>query len=64
MNPVLLAQLINSLGTVGIPLIMKIKGDIEAGRIATTVTADDLAELQRLASQTSADIIARANPRA
>lgn len=60
MNPVLLASLIQILGTQGIPLILKLKGDIEAGRTATTVTDADLAELARLASLTSAQIFAAA----
>lgn len=60
MNPVLLAQLINTVGTVGLPLVQKLLADIEAGRTQTTVTAADLAELQRLAQQTSAEIIRRA----
>lgn len=59
MDPALLASLINIVGTQGIPLILKLKGDIEAGRKATTVTDEDLKELDRLARQTSADILAR-----
>lgn len=57
MNPVLLASLINILGSQGIPLILKLKSDIESGRTATTVTAEDLLELNRLANQSSADIL-------
>lgn len=56
MNPVLLAQLINTLGTVGLPLIIKIKADIDAGRLATTVTDADLHELDRLSKLTAEDI--------
>lgn len=59
MNPLLLAQLINTLGTVGLPLIVKLMGDIQAGRTATTVTAEDLTELDRLAKQQAADIFKR-----
>ena len=59
MNPILLASLIQILGTEGIPLILKLKNDIESGKTATTVTDADLAELARLAKQTSADIFAR-----
>lgn len=59
MNPILLAQLINTLGTVGIPFIVKLMGDINAGRTATTVTADDLTELARLANQSAEDIYRR-----
>lgn len=60
MNPVLLAQLINTLGTVGLPLITKLMADIEAGKTQTTVTAADLAELERLCKQSAAEIFARA----
>lgn len=60
MNPVLLANLIAELGTVGIPLIIKLKADIEAKRTATTVTDVDLNELARLDSLTSAKIFAAA----
>lgn len=59
MNPILLAQLINTLGTVGIPFIVKLMGDINAGRTATTVTEADLTELARLASQSAEDIYRR-----
>lgn len=59
MNPILLAQLINTLGTVGIPFIIKLMGDITAGRTATTVTPEDLAELKRLSDQSAEDIYAR-----
>ena len=58
MNPVLLAQLINTLGTVGLPLVQKLVADVEAGRTATTVTAADLAELDRLSRLTAAQILA------
>lgn len=64
MNPILLAQLLSSLGTVGLPLIQKIMEDINAGRTATTVTPDDLAELDRLAKQSAEDIFARAGVKA
>jgi adenosylcobinamide amidohydrolase len=60
MNPVLLANLLAELGTVGIPLIIKLKTDIEASKTATTVTDADLAELARLSSLTSASIFAAA----
>ncbi len=60
MNPVFLANLLLELGTVGIPLIIKLKGDIEAGKNATTVTDADLAELARLSSLTSATIFRNA----
>jgi hypothetical protein len=56
MNPLLLAQLINTLGTVGLPIITKLMGDISAGRTQTTVTAEDLAELSRLSSLTGEKI--------
>lgn len=59
MNPLLLASLINTLGTVGIPFITKLMGDITAGRTATTVTPEDLAELKRLSDQSAEDIYAR-----
>lgn len=59
MNPILLAQLINTLGTVGLPFIIKLMGDIQAGRTATTVTAEDLLELKRLSDQSAEDIYAR-----
>lgn len=59
MNPVLLAQLINTLGTVGIPYIIKLMGDINAGRTATTVTPEDLAELKRLSDETAEGIYKR-----
>ncbi len=60
MNPILLAELIRSVGTIGLPLVMKLMGDIQAGRSATTVTVEDLAELDRLAKLDSAAIFARA----
>jgi hypothetical protein len=56
MDPILLAQLINTVGTVGIPLVLKIKADIEAGRTATSVTDTDLTELHRLAALDSAAV--------
>lgn len=56
MNPALLAQLLLQFGSVGIPLIVKLMADINSGKTATTVTADDLTELKRLADETSADI--------
>lgn len=59
MNPVLLANLIAQLGTVALPLISKLMGDITAGRTATTVTPEDLLELKRLSDQTAEDIYAR-----
>ncbi len=59
MSPILLAQLLLQFGSVGIPLILKLKGDIDAGKTATTVTDADLNELKRLADQSSADIFAR-----
>lgn len=60
MNPVLLAQLINTVGTVGLPLVQKLMADIEAGREKTTVTAADLAELERLSKLTAEEIFRRA----
>lgn len=60
MNPILLAQLLSSLGTVGLPLIQKIVEDVQAGRTATTVTPADLAELDRLSKQSAEDIFKRA----
>lgn len=60
MNPILLAQLINTVGTVGLPLVQKLMKDIEAGRTQTTVTADDLSELERLAKQSAAEIFKKA----
>lgn len=60
MNPILLAQLISTVGTVGLPLVQKIMGDIQAGRTATTVTIEDLAELDRLSKLTAAEIFRRA----
>lgn len=59
MSPLLLAQLIAQLGTVGIPLIAKLIADIQAGKTATTVTPEDLAELARLAAQQAEDIYKR-----
>lgn len=59
MSPLLLAQLLQ-LGTVAIPLIVKLKGDIESGKTATTVTDADLLELKRLSDLTSAQIFAAA----
>lgn len=59
MNPLLLAQLLSTLGTVGLPLITKLMGDINAGRTATTVTVEDLAELDRLSKQSAEDIYKR-----
>ncbi len=58
MNPILLAQLLSTLGTVGIPLIQKLMADIAAKKSETTVTVEDLAELDRLSKLTSAGIYA------
>jgi hypothetical protein len=58
------AALLTALLTYGpsiLPLISKLVADIEAGRGNQTVTAADLAELQRLAAESSADIYARLN---
>jgi DNA invertase Pin-like site-specific DNA recombinase len=60
MNPVILAQLLNTLGTVGLPLVQKLMKDIEAGRTQTTVTAEDIAELERLSKQSAADLFKKA----
>ena len=62
MNPILLANLIGAIGYIpqGLALVQKIYGDIQAGRTATTVTAEDLAELTRLSELTSKVIYARA----
>jgi hypothetical protein len=60
MNPILLAELIRAVGTIGLPLVMKLKADIDAGRTKTTVTDEDLAELARLSALTAADIFKRA----
>lgn len=59
MNPILLAELIRAVGTVGLPLIQKLVEDIQAGRTETTVTPADIAEVDRLAKQTASDIYAR-----
>jgi hypothetical protein len=59
MSPLLLAQLIAQLGTVGIPLITKLVSDINAGKTATTVTPDDLAELARLSALSAESIYQR-----
>lgn len=64
MDPILLASLLNLLGTQGIPLITKLMGDISAGRTATTVTPEDLAELQRLSAQSADDILKRVGGKA
>lgn len=60
MNPILLAQLLQILGTVGVPVILKLKSDIESGRTATTVTDADLLEMKRLSDLTAAQIFAAA----
>lgn len=54
-----MAQLINTVGTVGLPLVAKLMSDIKAGKTQTTVTPEDLLELKRLSDQTSADIYAK-----
>jgi hypothetical protein len=59
MSPVLLAELIRSVGTIGLPLIAKLMEDIKAGRTQTTVTPEDLLELKRLADQSAIDIYAK-----
>ena len=59
MDPILLATLINTVGTVGLPLVAKLMEDIRAGRSATTVTPEDLLELKRLADQSAEDIYRR-----
>ncbi len=59
MNPILLAQLISAVGTIGLPLVQKLMEDINAGRTVTTVTPADLAELDRLSKLTAAQIFAR-----
>ncbi len=42
-----------------IPLVQKLVADIEGGRGNATVTSADLAELARLAAESSADIYKR-----
>lgn len=42
-----------------LPLLVKLVGDIQAGKGGQTVTLEDLQELNRLASQTGEDIYAR-----
>jgi hypothetical protein len=59
MDPIFLAQLINTVGTVGLPLVAKLMTDIKAGKTQTTVTSEDLLELKRLADQSAADIYRR-----
>ncbi len=59
MNPALLASLINVVGTTGLPLIAQLMTDIKTGKSATTVTPEDLMELHRLSTLTSADILAK-----
>lgn len=62
MNPILLAQLLQAIITVApqaIGLVIKLKQDIDAGRTATTVTTEDLQELDRLCQLNSAAIYAR-----
>jgi len=56
MDPILLAELIKTVGIVGIPFVLKIKADIEAGRTKTSVTDEDLKELARLAALDAAAI--------
>lgn len=59
MNPVLLSNLLVQLGTIGLPLIAKLMGDIKSNRNETTVTPEELLELDRLKKQTAEDIYAR-----
>jgi hypothetical protein len=59
MSPVLLAQLISTLGTVGLPLIARLIEEVKAGKTQTTVTAEDLLELHRLSNLKAADIFAK-----
>jgi hypothetical protein len=57
------AALLTALLTYGptiLPLIQKLVADIEAGKGAQAVTAADLAELNRLASLSAADIFKNA----
>lgn len=58
MNPVIIAQIIAQLGSVGLPLLEKLIADIEAGRTHSTVTAADIAEVNRLAALKASDILA------
>ncbi|MEY2878212.1 MAG: hypothetical protein RLZZ15_592 [Verrucomicrobiota bacterium] len=59
MPPLVLAQLLGQVATLGLPLIEKLVADFEAGRAATTVTAADLAEVRRLAALTAEAIAQR-----
>jgi hypothetical protein len=59
MNPALILTLLAQYGPSILPLLQKLFADIEAGRTASTVTAQDFADLQKLASQTSGDIYLR-----
>lgn len=59
MNPILVAQLISAVGTVGLPLVQKLMADVNAGRTVTTVTPEDVGEVHRL-SQLSAAAIFKA----
>lgn len=54
-----LLSLVLQYGPSVVGVVQKLVADIEAGRGNTTVTAADLAELQRLATQSSDDIYAR-----
>jgi hypothetical protein len=53
-------QAVLTYGPTVVGVLQKLVADIEAGRANEPVTAADLAELQRLGSQTAADIFARA----
>jgi hypothetical protein len=59
MDPLTLATLINTVGTVGLPLVAKLMEDIKSGKTQTTVTPEDLLELKRLSDQSAEDIYKR-----
>jgi hypothetical protein len=59
MTIALLLQALLQYGPSIIPLVQKLVADIEAGKGNQTVTSADLAELAKLAAQTSGDIYLR-----
>lgn len=59
MTPLLVAQLLALYGPAVVPVLQKLFADIQAGRQQTTVTSEDLAELQRLSALSAASIFKR-----
>lgn len=59
MPPLLAAQILAQIGTTGLPLLAKLLDDFRAARTVTTITPEDVLELDRLSKQDSDSIYAK-----